>query len=183
MEFSPSHLVESFAWICKEVIVRPKVFFQNLPQQGSLLNPLLFLMLCVFLSSLCMANILSGDYRLFLILFFSNILSNFLASGFLHVLATRAFGGCAPFAATFRIIAYSSVTDLAAWIPFIGSIASLYGIYLMFLGLQEIHQLKPRQAGLAVIIIMAVALGMGIAAASLGKDVLHLADPGALFSG
>lgn len=182
MEFSPSQLVESFARICKEVVIRPKVFFQDLPQQGSLLNPLLFLVLCVFLSSLCMANILSGDYRLFLILFFSNILSNVLVSGFLHALATRAFGGCASFAATFRIIAYSSVTDLGAWIPVFGTIASLYGIYLMFLGLQELHRLKPRQAGLAVIIIMTLALAMGITAASLGKDVLHLPDIAALFN-
>jgi hypothetical protein len=182
MEFSPSQLVESFARICKEVVIRPRAFFQDLPQQGGLLNPLLFLMLCVFLSSLCMANILNGDYRLFLILFFSNILSNVLVSGFLHALATRAFGGCASFAATFRIIAYSSVTDLGAWIPVFGTIASLYGIYLMFLGLQELHRLKPRQAGMAVIIIMTLALAMGLTAASLGKDVLHLPDIAALFN-
>jgi hypothetical protein len=182
MEFSPSQLVESFSWICKEVVVRPRAFFQGLPQQGSLLNPLLFLALCVFLSSLCMANILNGDYRLFLILFVSNIFSNFLVSGFLHLLATRAFGGCASFAATFRIIAYSSVTDLAAWVPFLGTIVSLYGIYLMFLGLQELHQLKQRQAGLAVIIIMTLALAMGITAVTLGKDILHLPDPAALFT-
>ncbi|MCX5898047.1 MAG: hypothetical protein NTY29_07620, partial [Proteobacteria bacterium] len=84
MEFSPSQLVESFARICKEVVVRPGVFFQSLPLQGSLLNPLLFLSLCVFLSSLCMANILNGDYRLFLILFFSNMLSDVIVSGLLH---------------------------------------------------------------------------------------------------
>ena len=182
MEFSPSQLVESFARICKEVVVRPVVFFQGLPLQGSLMNPLLFLSLCVFLSSLCMANILNGDYRLFLILFFSNMLSDVIVSGLLHALATRAFGGGAPFAATFRIIAYSSVTDLGAWIPFIGTIASLYGIYLIFLGLQEIHRLKPRQAGLAVIIIMTLALGMGLSAAILGKDVLHPPDPGTLLN-
>lgn len=182
MEFSPTRLVESFARICTEVIVRPRAFFQNLPQQGSLLNTLLFLALCVFLSSLCLANILNGDYRFFLLLFFSNVLSAIIVSGLLHGLATRVFGSSASFAATFRVVAYSSVTDLAAWIPFIGTIASIYGIYLIFLGLQEIHRLQQRQAGIAVIIIMTLALAMGITAASLGKDVLHLADPGALFS-
>jgi hypothetical protein len=182
MEFSSTQLVESFARIGKELVLRPRVFFQNLPQQGSLVNPVVFLVLCVFLSSLCLANILSADYRFFLLLFFSNVLSAFIVSGLLHGLAAKVFRGSASFAATFRIVAYSSITDLAAWIPFVGTIASVYGMYLIFLGLQELHRLQPRQAGVAVIVIMTLALAMGVTAASLGKDVLHLAAPGALFS-
>ena len=182
MEFNPSQLVESFAGICKELILRPRSFFQNLPREGNVRYPLFFLIICVFLSSLFMANILEGDYRIFLILFAANMLSAFIVSTLLHGLATKAFGGNAPFMATFRIVAYSSLMDIAAWIPFAGTLASFYGLYLMFLGLQEIHSLKPRQAGYAVIIITVLALGMGVMAASAWKDVLHLPESSLLFT-
>ena len=36
---------------------------------------------------------------------------------------------------TFRVGAYSSVTSLVSWIPIIGWIASLYGIYLAIMGI------------------------------------------------
>jgi hypothetical protein len=70
------------------------------------------------------------------------------------------------------------MTDLAAWIPFVGTIATFYGLYLIFLGLQEIHQLRPRQAGIAVIAITALSLGAGIAAIVAGKDLLHIPEIG-----
>jgi hypothetical protein len=180
MEFNPSRLVESFAGVCREIVVRPRDFFQNLPREGTIGNPFMFLAICVFLSCLFMANILNGDYRLFLILFTANLFSDFIMSGILHGLVKKVFSGQASFAATFRVIAYSSLTDLAAWIPVIGTIASLYGMYLIFIGLQEIHQLRPRQAGIVVIAITVLALGAGIMAAIAGKDLLHIPELGLL---
>ncbi len=176
MDFNPRRLVESFVGISRELLMRPRDFFHFLPHEGSIINPLLFLAICVFLSCLCMANILKGDYRLFLLLVAANLLSDFVMSGILHGIVKKAFSGSAPFAATFRVIAYSSLTDLAAWIPFIGTIATCYGLYLIFLGLQEIHQLRPRQAGIAVLTITALSLGAGIAALIAGRDWLHLSD-------
>ena len=180
MEFNPLRLVESFAGVCREILVRPKDFFHNLPREGAIGNPLLFLAICVFLSCLFMANMLNGDYRLFLILFTANLSSDFIMSGILHGLVKKAFSSQVPFAATFRVIAYSSLTDLAAWIPFVGTIASFYGMYLIFIGLQEIHQLRPRQAGIAVIAITVLALGAGITAVIAGKDLLPMAEIGLL---
>lgn len=176
MEFDPRRLVESFAGICRDILLRPRDFFRSLPHEGSILNPLLFLAICVFLSCLCMANVLKGDYRLFLLLVSATLLSDFVMSGILHGLVKKAFSSSAPFAATFRVIAYSSLTDLAAWIPFAGTIATFYGLYLIFLGLQEIHQLRPRHAGIAVIAITALSLGAGIAALIAGRDWLHLSE-------
>jgi hypothetical protein len=180
MEFDPFRLVESFAGVCREILVRPKDFFHNLPREGGIGNPFLFLAICVFLSCLFMANMLNGNYRLFLLLFTANLFSDFIMSGILHGLVKKAFSGQAPFAATFRVIAYSSLTDLAAWIPFIGTIATFYGLYLIFLGLQEIHELRPRQAGIAVIAITALSLGAGIAALIAGKDLLQIPEIGLL---
>ena len=47
--------------------------------------------------------------------------------------------GNAGFAGTFRVSAYSLVTSLVSWIPVIGWIASLYGIYLAIVGVREVH--------------------------------------------
>ena len=180
MEFDAFRLVESFAGVCREILLRPRDFFRNLPREGAIGNPLLFLFICVFLSCLVMANMLNGDYRLFLVLFTANLLSDFIMTGILHGLVKKAFSGQASIAATFRVFAYSSLTDLAAWIPFVGTIATFYGLYLVFLGLQEIHQLRPRQAGIAVIAITALSLGAGIAVLAAGKDLLPLAELGLL---
>jgi len=180
MEFDPFRLVESFAWVCREIILRPKEFFRNLPREGAIGNPLLFLIICVFLSCLFLANIRNWDYRLFLVFFTANLLSDFMWAGILHGLVKKAFSGQADFVATFRVFAYSRLTDLAAWIPGVEPIAIFYGLYLVFLGLQEIHELRPRQAGIAVIAITALSLGAGIAVLAAGKDLLPLAELGLL---
>jgi hypothetical protein len=38
----------------------------------------------------------------------------------------------------------------------LGQIAYFYGLYLIFLGLQEIHNLKPKQAGAAILLIIII---------------------------
>ena len=119
-------------------------------------NAFLFLLVCAFLSSLLVANLKKGDYHLFFALFFANILSAFIGSLLLHFLTTAMFGSKAIFGATFRIIAYSSLMDIASWIPLLGPLAYFYGLYLIFVGLQETHRLKPRQAGVAVISIVLI---------------------------
>ena len=66
------------------------------------------------------------------------------------------FGSKVLFASTFRIIAYASLMDVAAWIPALGLLANFYGFYLIYIGFQEIHQLKSRQAVAAVISIVLI---------------------------
>jgi hypothetical protein len=156
VEFDPSRFFESFVGVGKELIFRPRNFFRQLPHKGELKNPFTFLIICAFLSSLFMTNLRKGDYNLFFVLFFANTMSAFIGSFILHGLISRIFSSNAPFEATFRIIAYASLMDLASWIPVLGPVAYFYGLYLIFLGLQEIHQLKPRQAGAAVISIILI---------------------------
>ena len=58
----------------------------------------------------------------------------------LHLLMMLIVGsGNAGFAGTFRVSAYSLVTSLVSWIPVIGWITSLYGIYLAIVGVREVH--------------------------------------------
>ena len=66
------------------------------------------------------------------------------------------------FEATFRVIAYSWVTFLVSWIPFIGWILSLYGFYLGIVGIREVHNTTTGKAALVVLIPAAVALIIGL---------------------
>lgn len=153
-EFDPARLFDSFAGVGRDLIIRPRIFFRQLPRKGKLTNPFLYLSICTFLASLLLANKLKGDYQLFFSLLLANILSAFTGSLVLHGLASKLFGSKVFFDATFRIIAYASITDIGSWIPVVGPLFYFYGLYLIFLGLQEVHELKPKQAGVAVISIV-----------------------------
>jgi hypothetical protein len=54
------------------------------------------------------------------------------------------------FEATLRVVAYISAVDLLSWIPVVGLLASLYGLYLAFVGIREMHGTTTGRA-LAVI--------------------------------
>ncbi len=54
------------------------------------------------------------------------------------------------FEATLRVVAYTSAVDLLTWIPVVGLLAGLYGLYLAFVGIREMHETTTGRA-LAVI--------------------------------
>jgi hypothetical protein len=60
------------------------------------------------------------------------------------------------FEATFRVGAYAAVTSLVSWIPFIGGILALYGIYLGIVGIREMHNTTTGKAALVVLIPVAI---------------------------
>jgi len=155
-EFDPSSLFESFFKVCWDLAVRPRSFFQGLPRGGSIRNAFIFFLICAFLSALFMANLRQGDFALFLFLLTANVFSAFVGTLLLHLLIARGFGSQVPLAATFKVIAYASLTDIGTWIPVAGLFVYFYGLYLLFLGLQETHLLKPRQAGAAVLAIVLI---------------------------
>ena len=44
------------------------------------------------------------------------------------------------FQATFRVASYTQVTSLVNWIPLIGPLLTLYGVYLSIVGIREMHE-------------------------------------------
>ncbi|MDQ3862926.1 MAG: YIP1 family protein, partial [Actinomycetota bacterium] len=69
--------------------------------------------------------------------------------------------------ATLRVSAYSSETSLVSWIPFIGWIASLYGIYLAIVGIREVHNTTTGRAAIVVLIPVAVVIVLALIIISL----------------
>jgi len=161
--------VQSFVEAVRSVVTAPVGFFRGIIGHGDLVNPLIFAIICYeiaailggllalvgisgergfgsFLGSLVLAPIIAA-------------IGLFIGAGILHLLVMLLVGSRnAGFAGTFRVSAYSSVTSLVSWIPVIGWIASLYGIYLAIVGVREVHSTTTGKAAMVVLIPALVVL-------------------------
>src|ERR687893_2775779 len=184
-DYDLSNPLESFVDIVRRVVLQPVGFFAELPRSGSLLNPLIFALICPVISA-----ILGGILRLagvgegfvagygfqvpenqglgeFIgsVIFapIGSAIGVFVVAGIAHLLVRLVVGATnAGFGATFRVAAYTSVTSLVSWIPFVGGLLALYGIYLAVVGIREMHDTTTRNAlvvvVLPVIVIVVLAL-------------------------
>ena len=55
-DYDLSNPVESFADVVRRVVLQPVGFFAGLPRRGSLLNPLLFALICTEVSAILGAS-------------------------------------------------------------------------------------------------------------------------------
>jgi hypothetical protein len=168
VEFRYTDPVQTFIATVQAVVLRPVEFFRGILRRGDLINPLIFAIICYEVSA-----ILGGLLRLVGIGATNQNFGGFLASiilapilaaiglfigaGILHLLVMLIVGSRnSGFEATFRVVAYSAVTSLVSWIPFIGGILSLYGIYLAIVGIREMHNTTTGKAALVVLIPAAI---------------------------
>lgn len=169
-EFRYTDPVQTFIATVQAVVLRPVDFFRGILKQGDFINPLIFAIICYEV-----AAILGGLLRLVGIGATNQGFGGFLASivlapifaaiglfigaGILHLLVMLIVGSRnSGFEATFRVGAYAAVTSLVSWIPFIGGILALYGIYLGIVGIREMHNTTTGKAALVVLIPVAVLL-------------------------
>ena len=172
-DYNLSDPVNSFVDVVRRVVFEPTPFFAGLPRQGNLLNPLVFALICIEISVILVGLLTlidvpgginwllgaRGDQG-FLAFVGGVVLAPiagavgvFLTALLTHLLVTIVVGtGHSGFGATFRIVAYSSVTSLVGWIPFIGWIASLYRLYLATVGIREMHATTTGKALLVVLL-------------------------------
>ena len=168
-EFNYQDPVQSFISTVQRVVLQPVDFFRGVPRRGDFINPLIFAIICyevyTILSGLfALAGIAGrqgfGAFIISLILApIGAAIGLFIGAGILHLLVMLIVGsGNSGYEATFRVVAYAAVTSLVSWIPFIGWIASLYGIYLAIIGIREVHATTTGRAALVVLIPAAVVL-------------------------
>jgi hypothetical protein len=188
-DYNLSDPVNSFVDVVRRVMFQPATFFAGLPRQGSLLSPLVFALICIEISVILVGlltfiDVPGGITSLFgargnqgflafvggLVLApIAGAVGVFLTALVTHLLVIVVVGsGHSGFGATFRIIAYSSVTSLVGWIPFIGWIASLYRLYLATVGIRETHATTTGKALLVVLLpaILILVLVVVVAGAS-----------------
>jgi hypothetical protein len=172
-DYDLSDPLNSFADVVRRVVFQPRIFFAGLPRQGSLLNPLVFALVCIEISVILVGllsfiDVPGGITWLFgargnqgFLAFLAGLVlapiggtvGVFLTALVTHLLVILVVGsGHSGFGATFRIVAYSSVTGLAGWIPFVGWIFSLYRLYLATVGIREMHSTTTGRALLVVLL-------------------------------
>lgn len=172
--------VGSFADGVRRVALQPRAFFAGLPRHGSLLGPLVFALVCVEVSVLLVglltflevpggATSLAGaggdqGFLAFLgglvVAPIAGAVGVLLTALVTHLLVVLVVGsGHSGFGATFRVVAYSSVTSLAGWVPFVGWIFSLYRLYLAAVGVREMHATTTGKALLVVLLLVVVVVG------------------------
>ena len=188
-DYNLSDPVNSFVDVVRRVVFEPASFFAGLPRQGNFLNPLVFALICIEISVILVGlltfiDVPGGITWLFgargnqgflaflgglVIAPLAGAVGIFLAALVTHLLVVLVVGsGHSGFGATFRIVAYSSVTSLGGWIPFIGWLASLYRLYLATVGIREMHATTTGRALLVVLLpaILILALVVVLAGAS-----------------
>lgn len=172
-DYDLSDPVGSFTDVVRRVVLQPRDFFAGLPRQGSLLGPLVFALVCIEISVLLVGLLTfldvpggatslvgtRGDQGFLAFLGglvvapIAGAVGVFLTALITHLLVALVVGsGHSGFGATFRVVAYSSVTSLAGWVPFIGWIFSLYRLYLATVGIREMHATTTGKALLVVLL-------------------------------
>jgi hypothetical protein len=166
-EFSRSDPVKSFIDVVHWLVRNPIEFFARAPRRGSLLNPLLFALLCLGAS-----NILGGlaesvgitgfgsvplgigmyqSFEAFIVSTIATLLAGaislFIAAGILQELVSRMVGeGNSGYGASFRVLCYATVVGLVSWIPIAGPLLALYGFFLLIVGIREMHDTTTQKA-------------------------------------
>jgi Mor family transcriptional regulator len=179
-------VARAFFLTAKKILVTPSHFFSDLPLEGGFIKPITFgivsAVVGVAITMLAVSLFKSGSgFGLFGIVCgmvgalagasiavpIVLLVWSLLAHGALVVLQ----GADKGFEATFRVVAYSSVTQVFNVIPFVGALASLvYGLVLMVIGFKETHDASTGKAVVAALITPALGaiLAAVIAAAMVG---------------
>lgn len=181
----------------RRVVFHPTGFFAGLPRSGNLLSPLLFALICIEISAvLGWLLVLFGvgtrpgfnpnpqnlglpsafgpasPVASVILALIGGAIGIFLAAAILQLLVRLVVGaGNSGYMATFRVASYTQVTSLVNWIPIIGPLLALYGIYLSIVGIREMHGTTTGRAALVVLIpfaavlfvVLVVALVVGVA--------------------
>jgi hypothetical protein len=156
-----------------KLLTTPVSFFAKLPTSGGYGNPILFAAMSipigVVLSYLWIGLFkgtgFGGIFGLLIGMscaFVSGLIfvpiGLAIWSGLLHLCLLVMGAAREGFEATFRVVAYSTVTTIFNAIPYIGSLVSLWSLVLNVIGLRETHKTSTGKAVAAVAIPLVVSV-------------------------
>ena len=182
-EYDLSNPAGSFFDVVGRVVLQPARYFAAMPRRGPLLNPLVFALICMVTSAILSAVLVlagvqenpgfnpnpqsalptvftPGSAILGVILApIFGAIGLFIAAAIQQLLVRLVVGtNNSGFGATFRVASYTHVTGLVNWIPIVGPLLSLYGLYLAIVGIRESHGTTTGKAALVILIPFAVVL-------------------------
>lgn len=182
-EFELADPVNSFFGTVRSVVLQPVRFFAGLPRSGTLHNPLLFALICIVISAILSAVLVlvgvqptpgfnpnpqnaipstfvpTSAIASIILAPIGGTISLFIAAGIQQLLVRLIVGtNNSGFGATFRVASYTQVTSLINWIPIVGPLLALYGLYLSIMGIREMHSTTTGKAALVILIPFAIVL-------------------------
>lgn len=168
-EFDLAEPIGSFTRTISNVLLAPRDFFSGIALEGSLKNPLTFSLGCLLFSALLNglmvyldtpgtmswtvgASLLGSTENLEpgatlpIVMFYvlisaplSAVVGLYLYAGIAHLLVMLFMQQQRGFEATLRTCCYVEAVALLNWIPLVGWIAGLYGLYLLVVGSRQVH--------------------------------------------
>ena len=142
------NFLKSFFGITKDILIWPKGFFKIMPPSGGYGGPVLYLGLCFLIWGVLKSVTLLNPF--FLMVALVSFFFSFLGSAILLFILRKVFEVPATYEGVFRITAYSSAVNLLSWIPLIGFLFSLYGLWIRLVGLETVYGVSKIQALVAV---------------------------------
>jgi hypothetical protein len=168
----------------KEVLFSTTAFFKRMPLDKGLSSPLFFGVIISFLGTtagLLVQYALSGVIGSFTqseegmagagVTFFQTAfliiyalvlplliaIGFFIMSGIFHICLMIVGAGKRGFEATFRVVAYTSSSQIFALVPFVGGIVvAIYNLVLWTIGFREVHRTTTGKAFVAVLLPMVI---------------------------
>lgn len=179
-DYDLSNPVGSFVEVVGRVVTRPAEFFSSIPRRGNFVSPLVFALICIVISTilggllrLALRSEAAGGIRFEGVgpygfgAFIADVILSpiggaiglFLLAAIAHLFVMLFVGdNNTGFESTFRVVSYVSVTNLVNWIPIIGGLLALYGLYLAVVGIREMHSTTTERAALVVLLPIGVLL-------------------------
>jgi hypothetical protein len=182
-EYNLSDPLGSFVDVVRRVVLQPAQFFAAIPRSGPLLNPLVFAVLCIEISALLSALLVLAGVQenpgfnpnpqnalpsvftpgsalaSIIVAPIAGAIGLLIAAAIQQLLVRLIVGANnSGFGSTFRVASYTQVTGLVNWIPIVGPLLSLYGLYLAIVGIREAHGTTMGKAALVILIPFAVVL-------------------------
>lgn len=171
-------------------------FFRRMaPTTGNYLKPFLFALVCAYVGAIfgwiynmlfqfslgsmfgvrgagMLSGLVGGGMGLVGVIFFTPIglvVGLIIGTLIFHLMLVLLKAATQPWEATFRVLAYAGVNNLARVIPVLGGLVGLlWWIYLAIVGLREAHRTTTGKAALAVLIPVGVLCLCFAALAGLG---------------
>jgi hypothetical protein len=180
----------------KEVMQSPSDFYREMPTTGGYADPLTFaaisfiiyalltaLLTVLFGHAMYMGGMYGGMYDgmyggargfgffaiLMTVIFtpIAGIISLFIEAAILYIIY-KILGGTGSYEGTVRFICYATAVLVLSWIPFLGWVVGIYGIYLYIVGGMYVHDVSMTRSVIAVLLpVLLVFLFMAIIIAGL----------------
>jgi len=159
----------------KEVMQSPSDFYRDMPKTGGYTDPLTFaaisFIIYAFLAALLTVLFGPGMYGgmyegmygsarglgFFAILMtviitpIAGIISLFIEAAILYIIY-KILGGTGSYEGTVRFISYATAVLVLSWIPIVGWIVGIYGIYLYIVGGMYVHDISMARSVIAVLL-------------------------------